>query len=205
MNVLSKSKRRLSPVLSPAGRRDLSVAMLRDVLAALRKANRISRVIVVSADKSLREIATRSGAHFLWEGRRRGLNKGIKLAIKNSERSGALAVLVIHADLPLVKPIEIDSFVEQSHGYSVALIPSKDGSGTNALLMKPPQVIRPVFGRRSFRRHLGLAKQRGVVSKVLEFRGISFDIDSPQDLMQLAGRRSRNSTGRFLSEFKFHF
>ncbi len=204
VNVLSKSKARLSPILSPAGRRELSVAMLRDVLAALRKAKRISRVTVVSADKSVREIATRSGAHFLWEGRRRGLNKGVKLAIRTSERRGALAVLVIHADLPLVKPSEIDGFVKQSHGYSVALIPSKDGSGTNALFMNPPHVIRPVFGHRSFKRHLRLAKQRGLVSKVLKFRGISFDIDKPQDLIQLGRRHSRNFTGRFLSEFKSH-
>ncbi len=205
VNVLSKSKARLSPVLSPARRRELSVAMLRDVLRALRKAKRISRVTVVSADKSIREIATRSGAHFLWEGRKRGLNKGVKLAISDSERKGALAVLVIHADLPLVKPLEIDSFVKQSHGCSVALIPSKDGSGTNALLMKPPHVMRPVFGPWSFKRHLRLAKQRGLVSKVLEFWGISFDLDTPQDLIQLGRMHSRNSTGRFLSEFKSHF
>jgi 2-phospho-L-lactate guanylyltransferase len=205
VNVLSKSKARLSPVFRPAERRELSIAMLRDVLAALRSARNVRRVTVVSADKDVREIARRFGAAFLWEGRRRGLNKGVRLAIRNSERKGALAVLVIHADLPLVKPLEIDRFVEQSQGHSVALIPSKDGSGTNALLMNPPDAIRPVFGHRSLKRHLRLAKQRGAASKVLASRGISFDIDKPQDLIQLARKHPRNSTGRFLTEFKPHF
>ncbi len=198
VNVLHKSKVRLSPVLRPAERRQLSVAMLKDVLAALRKAERVGQVTVVSADKSAREIARRFGATFLWEGKRRGLNKGIRLAIRNSEREGASAVLVIHADLPLVKPQEIDRFIEESHGYSVALTPSKDGSGTNALFMNPPEVIRPVFGWHSFKRHLQLAEQRGTFSKVLRFRGICFDIDEPQDILELKRKHPRNATGRVL-------
>ncbi len=198
MNVLSKSKARLSPVLRPAERRQLSVAMLKDVLAALRRAGRVRQVTVVSADKSARGIARRFGATFLWEGKRRGLNKGVRLAIRNSERKGASAVLVIHADLPLVKPREIDRFVEESHGYSVALTPSNDGLGTNALLMNPPEVIKPVFGQGSFKRHLRLAKERGALSKMLRFRGIGFDIDKPQDLTELRRKHPRNETGRIL-------
>ncbi len=198
VNVFSKSKVRLSPVLRPAERRQLSVAMLKDVLAALGRAGRVHQVTVVSADKSARGIARHFGAIFLWEGKRRGLNKGVRLAIRNSERKGASAVLVIHADLPLVKAREIDKFLEQSHGYSVALTPSRDGSGTNALLMNPPEVIRPVFGRDSFKRHLRLAKQRGTLGKVLRFRGIGFDIDKPQDLLELNRKHPRNATGRIL-------
>jgi 2-phospho-L-lactate guanylyltransferase len=202
VNVLSKSKARLSTVLRPAERRELSVAMLKDVLAALKRARRVRRVIVVSADKSARGIAGRFGATFLWEGKRRGLNKGIRLAIGKAERKGALVVLVIHADLPLIKPREIDRFVEQSHGYSVVLTPSMDGSGTNALLMNPPEVIRPVFGQGSFKRHLRLARKRGTLSKVLRFRGIGFDIDTPQDLLDLKRKHPRNATGRFLHTFQ---
>ncbi len=198
VNILSKSKARLSPVLRPTERQQLSVAMLKDVLAALRIAGRVRQVTVVSADKSVRGIARRFGGTFLWEGKRRGLNKGIRLAIRNSERKGASAVLVIHSDLPLIKPKEIDEFLEESQGCSVALTPSKDGSGTNALLLNPPQVIRPVFGKDSFRRHLLSARQRGAASKVLRFRGIGFDIDKPQDLVALMRRPSRNETGRFL-------
>jgi 2-phospho-L-lactate guanylyltransferase len=185
-------------MLKPVEREQLTVAMLKDVLFVLRRSRQVRSVTVVSADKNARSISRRFGADFLWEGKRRGLNKGLKLAISDSERRGASSVLVIHSDLPLLKPREIDEFLEQSQGYSVSLTPSKDGTGTNALLMRPPRVIRPVFGRDSFRRHLSLAMKRNARSRVLRFRGISFDVDTPRDLIDLMRRPLRNETGRFL-------
>lgn len=202
VNVLRKSKARLSPLLKPAEREQLTVAMLKDVLSALRKAKKVHSVTVVSADTSVRRICRRYGASFLWEGKTRGLNKGVKLAVSNSERRGALSVLVIHSDLPLLKPLEIEIFLKRSQGYSVALTPSKDRDGTNALLMTPPHVIRPVFGRDSFRRHLRLARQRNVRSKVLRFKGIGFDVDTPCDLVHLMRVPLRNESGRFLRAFR---
>ncbi len=198
VNVLNKSKARLSSILTPTERRNLTVAMLKDVLAALTSSRRVRRVTVVSADKGAEPIARRYEATFLWEGRRRGLNKGVKLAIRNAERNGAQGVLVVHADLPLLRPHEIDTFVERSRSYPVAIVPSKDGRGTNALPVKPPQLLRPVVGKDSFRRHLSIIRKRKLRSKVLRFRGMSFDVDIPKDLIQLAERPPRNDTGRFL-------
>jgi 2-phospho-L-lactate guanylyltransferase len=172
--------------------------MLKDVLSALRRAKRIHSVTTVSGDKSVRRICKRLGASFLWEGRRRGLNRGVKLAVRHAQQRGASSVLVIHSDLPLLKPLEVDTFLKRSEGYSVALTPSKDRDGTNALLMSPPQVIRPVFGKDSFRRHLSLAKRRKARSRVLLFNGIGFDLDTPRDLVELMRRPLRNETGRVL-------
>jgi 2-phospho-L-lactate guanylyltransferase len=202
LNVLRKSKARLSPILRPAEREQLSVAMLKDVLTALRRARRIQSVTVVSADKGVRRICKRLGASFLWEGRRRGLNSGVKLAVRHAQRRGASSVLVIHSDLPLLKPLEVDMFLKRSEGCSVALTPSKDRDGTNALLMSPPQVIRPVFGKDSFRKHLSLAKQRKARSRVLLFNGIGFDVDTPMDLVELMRQPLRNETGRVLRAYR---
>jgi len=202
LNVLKKSKARLSPLLTPAERERLSVAMLKDVLSALRRTKRIHSVTVVSADKGARRICKRLGASFLWEGRRRGLNRGVKLAVRHAQRECATSVLVIHSDLPLLKPLEVDEFLKRSVGCSVALTPSKDRDGTNALLMSPPQVIRPVFGKDSFRKHLLLARQRKARSRVLLFNGIGFDVDTPRDLVGLMRRPLRNETGRVLKAFR---
>jgi 2-phospho-L-lactate guanylyltransferase len=202
LNILRKSKARLSPMLKPAEREQLTVAMLKDVLLVLKRSRQVGSVTVVSADKNARSISRRFGANFLWEGKRRGLNKGLKLAISNSERRGASSVLVIHSDLPLLKPREIDEFLEKSQAYSVSLTPSKDGAGTNALLMRPPRVIRPVFGRDSFRKHLSLAMKTNARSRVIRLRGISFDVDKPRDLVNLMRRPLRNETGRFLQTLR---
>lgn len=157
---------------------------------------------VVSADKSVYRICRHFGAGFLWEGKRRGLNKAVRMAIHQSQHGGAEAVLIVHADLPLLKAREVDSFLEQAKAYSVAVAPSRDGSGTNALFMNPPQVIQPVFGSDSFRRHLAFAKKMDASVKIIRLKGISFDVDAPQDLAKLMRRPLRNETGQFLRAFR---
>jgi len=181
----------------------LSVSMLKDVLSVLKKARRVRSITLVSADRQVKAVARRFGADFLWEGKRRGLNKGVKLAIERAEQADASAVLVVHADLPLLKPTEIDAFLEKSHAYAVGLTPSKAG-GTNALFLRPPRAIKPVFGKDSLRRHLRLAREKKASCKILRIRGISFDVDEPKDLVQLMHQPLRNETGHFLKSFRNH-
>lgn len=200
LNVPKKSKARLSKLLRPMERAQLAIAMLSDVLSALRGSRRVLSTTVVSADKGVQKIARAFGADFVWEGKRRGLNKGLKMAISKTQRRGTSAALVVHADLPLLTSQEVDRFVAMSDGYSIALAPSKDGTGTNALLLKPPDVIRPAFGRRSFSRHLCLAEQKKLRCRVVKLRGISFDVDVPRDLQELTRHPIQNATSRFLSK-----
>jgi 2-phospho-L-lactate guanylyltransferase len=174
--------------------------MLADTLEALRKVRRLDRVTVVSADRNVKKIAAAHGASFLWEGKRRGLNKGVRLAIRESGRKGASAALIVHADIPLVTPRDILEFLNRAKGYSVALAPSKDGTGTNALLTRPPGAIQAVFGRASFRRHLALSDREGFSHRVIRTTGLSFDVDEPKDFRRLMHHSLRNETGRFLRE-----
>lgn len=202
LNVPKKSKARLSSLLRPMERAQLTIAMLSDVLSALRGSHRVTSTTVVSADRGVQRIARTLGANFVWEGKRRGLNKGLRMAICKSQRRGATAALVVHADLPLLTSREVDRFLAVSRGYSVALASSKDGTGTNALLLKPPGVIRPAFGRGSFSRHLRLAEQKKLRCKVVKLRGISFDVDLPRDLQEFMRRPVQNATFRFLSTLR---
>jgi 2-phospho-L-lactate guanylyltransferase len=202
VNVLKLSKLRLRRVLNPAERAQFSVAMLTDTLEALRKVKRLDSVTVVSGDSAVRKIARSHGASWLWEGKRRGLNKAIRLAIQESKHKGASAALIMPADIPLITPREIVDFLDHAADYSVALTPSKDGTGTNALLMNPPGVIRPLFGRNSFQRHLAIADRQSVSRRVIRRRGISFDVDEPKDFRWLMHHHVSNETGRFLREMR---
>lgn len=198
LNVLSKSKARLASVLTCSLRAQLTIAMLSDVMSALRGSRQIFSVTIVSADAQVREIAGKLGAQFLWEGERRGLNNAVRLAVRKAEKGGAASVLVIHADLPLVTKHEIGRLVTAARRCGVLLVPSRDGAGTNALFLKPPNVICPRFGKGSFRRHLHSAKAKKVPYKVLRFRGLCFDVDTPTDLHELRVQRTGIETAKFL-------
>jgi len=173
--------------------------MLRDVLAALKRVRRLSRITIVCADRDVTKTAKKFHVDFVWEGPRRGLNKGLRLAIRKTQQNGAAAVLVVHADIPLIKPREVDRLLKIGQNYHVAIVPSKDGIGTNALLLKPPSVIRPAFGRGSFQRHLQLAERDKLRYRVLKLPSISFDVDEPTDLRTLRRHLTPSETYQFLT------
>jgi 2-phospho-L-lactate guanylyltransferase len=197
LKAIKKAKSRLSG-LRQEDRAKLTLSMFRNVLVALRNARGISEVTVVSGDRSASRIAHRYGATFLWEGKRLGLNKALKLAIAKLEQRGDGAAMIIHADLPLLTSEDVDSFVTRSQDCQIAIVPCKNRTGTNALLLRPPNAIPPVFGKGSYKMHLSLAKKTGFRWKVLRIRGIQFDIDDRRDLEQLMRHNGQNLGLRFL-------
>ena len=67
----------------------------------------------------------------------------------------------------------------------VVIVPDRHGSGTNALLLEPPEVMAPSFGAGSFARHAALARAAGAEVKVAELPSLSLDVDTPADLAAL--------------------
>ncbi|MGA3296152.1 MAG: 2-phospho-L-lactate guanylyltransferase [Candidatus Bathyarchaeia archaeon] len=188
LKIPSKSKTRLSHRLTRDQRSDLTIAMLVKVLSALREARTVSSVTVVCADRRVRSITQKCGATFLWEGHRHGLNRALNFALKNLPNDSP--VLIIHADLPFLTAKEVDQIVNGAAGHPIALVPSKDKTGTNAILMQVPGLIKLAFGKDSFRKHLNLTKKKRVSCSVLRIEGVAFDVDEEDDLDELL-RRSR--------------
>jgi len=197
LKIIKKSKTRLS-ALPPQDRAKLTVAMLSNVLSALKKSRGIGDVTVVSADKSASRIASRHGAKFLPERRRHGLNSALRLAIEELEQRNTGTAMIIHADLPLLTSRDVDKFLSRAKGFQIAIVPCKNGTGTNALLLRPPNAIPPVFGKGSFETHLSLAKKTKFRWRVLRIRGIQFDIDDPRDLRKFTRQDARGESFRFL-------
>jgi 2-phospho-L-lactate/phosphoenolpyruvate guanylyltransferase len=199
LKTIKKSKTRLS-ALPPQDRAKLTVAMLSNVLVALRRSRRISDVTVVSADKSASEIAHRNGAEFLSEGPRHGLNSALRLAVRELKQQSAGTAMIIHADLPLLTTRDVDKFLNRAQGFQIAIVPCKNGTGTNALLLRPPDAIPLVFGKGSFKTHLSLAKKAKFRYRVLRIRGIQFDIDDPRDLRKFTRQDAKGESFRFLRQ-----
>jgi len=199
VKTIKRSKTRLS-ALPPKDRAKLTVAMLNNVLITLKKSRRISDVTVVSADKYASRIAHRHGAEFLSEGRGHGLNRALRLAIRELQKRTTGIAMIIHADLPLLTTRDIDKFLSRAKGFQIAIVPCKNGTGTNALLLRPPNAIPLVFGKGSFKTHLSLAKKAGLQWRVLRIRGIQFDIDDPRDLRKFTRQDAEGESFRFLKK-----
>jgi len=195
---LAVAKSRLAPHLSDADRRALCYAMFHDVLDCLCRAHHVDAVAVVTADRQLLDLATRMRALVIDEGAPRGLNAAAALGTNRCLEHGASSVLIVLSDLPLVTVEEIDAlFVGIPAAPHVRLARSHEGLGTNALLRTPPTAISTRFGGRSFQDHISAAADAGVSWSEVDVPGLSFDIDTIDDLREL--RRAEHPT-RTLSE-----
>ena len=95
------------------------------------------------------------------------------------------ALLTISADLPLLTPQDIQQLTRQAERYEVVLAGSSDGTGTNALLLRPPLVMPYLFGVNSLPTYAHTARTRGL-SYTLHYNAhLAFDVDTPDDLHQL--------------------
>lgn len=196
---LSSAKARLSSLLSQAERRDLVLAMLEDVLDALRAARSVERVGVISADPVVLGRAAGLGAEALIDGAA-NLNGALAQAAGHYAALGASGVLVLPADVPLVTHAEIEALVATlGRGPGVALVPARDG-GTNALLARPPLALPFLFGSDSLERHREAARARALHAHLFRGDGLALDVDRPDDLLQLAERAGETMAQRLARE-----
>lgn len=82
----------------------------------------------------------------------------------------------------------------------VVLAPDRAERGTNALLLCPPDVIPPRFGRDSLARHLQAAGSLGVPAEVRRLSGLALDLDTPSDIRAFLATPSPTRTHRLLMD-----
>jgi 2-phospho-L-lactate guanylyltransferase len=178
------AKQRLSSGLEPGLRQRLAEVMLYDVLSALAVTD-LDEVIVVTSGSAPTEIAYELGARVVADAEE-GHNAAANLGVAEAVRSQAERVLLVPGDCPAVEPQEIDQLLARdADGPSVIIVPDRHGTGTNALLITPPNALAPAFGPGSAQRHARLAESAGIAHEVVRVPSLGLDIDTPEDLAAL--------------------
>ena len=120
----------------------------------------------------------------------RGMNAAVRLGTRALAEAGAEAALILMADLPLARPADLEAVLAAAPpGPGVTLVPSRDGTGTNALLVRPPAALAPRLGPGSLARHRAGAARRGLRAATLERPALGLDVDTPGGPGRLPGRR----------------
>ena len=183
---LRGTKSRLAPVLDPAARAGLTLYMMGRVVLRVREAG-VERVGVVSPDPIVLDEAQRRGAAPLLQ-ESRGLNPALEEGRLWATENGASALLVLPADLPLIEAEDVRAVLaEAAGGAPVVVCPDGARSGTNALLLRPPDALPFLFGQDSFEAHLRAARDRDAEARVCENLHLSFDLDTAGDLARYRG------------------
>ncbi len=198
VKALSKSKTRLSAVLTPQERKTLTLTMLEDVLEALRSST-VTKIVMISSDSAIQALTGKFNAVYLSESRR-GLNQAIKQATQYCIQKKARSVLVLAADLPLIIPEDINRIVNLGVKEPSLVISPSPSRGTNALLQKPPNLIPACFGPNSFIEHVNRAMASGILARSYYSFRVATDIDSIEDLKAFLRVENQTMSYQFLQQ-----
>jgi 2-phospho-L-lactate/phosphoenolpyruvate guanylyltransferase len=197
---LDAAKSRLAGLRQRYERRGLVLAMLADVTSAALRAGLHPRVL--TPDPAVMQIVGELGATASFEPAGAGsLNQALAHEVKSLP--GVASVLIVLPDVPLIQAEDFLAMMEASRDRTVddpavLLWPDRRRRGTNAMLVRPPDGLSPAFGPNSFARHLAIAADSGVTTRVMHAPRVALDVDTRGDVVALLERRGAPRTRRFL-------
>lgn len=181
-----RAKRRLDPAVTPEARHDLAAAMAADVIAALGDVGGLDGLVAVTGEPAAIEAAEAAGAEVVRDERERGQSQAALMGVSRALERGAGHVLLVPGDCPAIDPAEVEALLAGvAPPPSVAVVPDRHGTGTNALLLAPPDVIGPAFGPGSFDRHVQAGRAAGAAVHVERVPSLGLDVDTAGDLAAL--------------------
>jgi 2-phospho-L-lactate guanylyltransferase len=180
---LAAGKSRLREALGDARVEALALAMLGDVIDAIRASDCVERVVVVTPDPEVGDAARALGAEA-----RVADDPGLRAALDATAAACADpdgALLVVLGDVAGAAGRDLAAlFAALGPAHGVALAPARDG-GTAALLRRPPSAIPSCFGPDSAKAHRAAAERAGVAFHELPLPSLSIDLDRESDLAAL--------------------
>lgn len=199
---LEKAKARLAKVLSPEERRNLMLAMARDVLNSLSQAELLSGILLVSRTPEADALSQSFGTEKFSESPNADLALALAQASTHlTNQFKAKGVMIVPADLPLIIPQEIDEIIEKHETTTspkVSLIPDNEKKGTNCLICSPPNIIDYIFDGKSFHPHMQAAIAKKITPTIILSPGFGLDIDTPDDLLALLQKNPTSQTASYL-------
>jgi 2-phospho-L-lactate guanylyltransferase len=197
---LRNAKKRLTGVLTPEERFALAGAMLADTLRAVRGVRCAERVFIVTNYEPAMQLAEENRWEILREEQQISESHSVDTASKLCEEKGVTGLLRLPLDLPLIQSNDIDELLTvECPSPALVIVPSRDGTGTNAMLRTPPTLFPSHFGNGSFAKHL--AEAESVQAQVIVRRNsrLEMDVDDEADLRALVAHDlSGTETGCWL-------
>jgi len=196
----ARAKQRLGESVADPLRLELARAMVNDVLLALAQTEAIERTILVTRERSVAMAAREQGAIVLDDEAEAGQSAAASLGVARALAEGMQRVLCVPGDCPALDPAELQALLSadaadrsgEGEG-EVVIVPDRHGTGTNGLLLTPPDVIAPGFGPGSCERHRALALAAGIACRVERPPSLLLDIDTGADLAALRQRLAGHS------------
>jgi 2-phospho-L-lactate guanylyltransferase len=195
-----RGKSRLASLLTVKERIKLSELFLDNTLNTLTKTPVISQSVIISSDKRAEEIVKKYDAIFLGEKKDKGVNSAVALADTHISEYAVDASIVIPQDLPLLLPEDIECIctAAEKNERCLVICPSLRFDGSNALLRRPPLLLKTNYDNDSYNIHIKNAEASNACVKSIHIKRIMIDIDTIEDIIKLTEFSSTNKVVAFL-------
>src|SRR2546423_846518 len=197
---LHNAKRRLLGVLTPEERLALAGAMLADTIGAVRGVRCAEKIFVVTNYEPVMRLAEENRWEILREEQQISESHSVDAASRVCQQRGVSGLLRLPLDLPLIQSSDIDELLTvKCQAPALVIVPSRDGTGTNAMLRTPPTLFPSHFGSASFAKHLAEAERAHARVIVRRNPRLEMDVGDEADLRALLEHDlSGTETGRWL-------
>lgn len=184
---LSVANGRLDGTLTQDERNQLAEALFLDLIVKLPRSRCIDDVLIVTADASIARQARWFGHQVLVQDKDEGHPEAAAAGARAAMAEGAKRVAMLPVDCPMLDTDELDAHIGRSP-RTVLIIPDRHGTGTNGLVLAPPDVFAPAFGPDSCARHVSRARGSGISFALEAVESMGLDLDTPEDYSLLRDR-----------------
>lgn len=178
---LAQSKSRLTAVLTPPERAALTQFLLQHTLGVLQESGMVDRIVVVSRDTAVQQLATACNALTLAESPTAGLNGAIQEGARLAAVAHAARLLVLPTDLPFLTAADVQALADNTPPQAVGICPDRHEQGTNGLLLPAPVDFPFQFGEGSFQKHVLAVRYGRLTLHIARTPGWQFDLDTVED------------------------
>lgn len=200
---LAHAKQRLAALMTQEERTQLAWAMLENTFAAAAQVRTVDRVAVVTLYPPAIELAKQLGMEIILETNQISESASVDFGSREAAKRGAEAVLRLPIDLPLITAADIETILAADQAKpSVVIVPSRDGTGTNAILRRPPSLFPSRFGTGSLVKHTKEAEELNVACTLLPLPRIALDIDEPEDVVEFSKQGQGTQIYELLHQMK---
>src|SRR5262245_3573011 len=184
---LTSANRRLDQVLFPKERTRLAEALFLDLIMKLPRSRCIDDILVVTADEVIARQTRWFGHMLLKQEEDGGHSESASAGARAAMEEGAERVAILPVDCPMLDIEELDAQIGRSPRTAL-IVPDRHGTGTNALVLTPPDIFLPAFGPDSCARHVSRARAAGISFALEEIESMKLDLDTPEDMTLLRDR-----------------
>src|SRR3954454_823151 len=184
---LSVANGRLDGTLSSDERNRLAEALFLDLIVKLPRSRCIDDLMVVTADESIARQVRWFGHKVLLQESDEGHSEAAAAGARAAMAEGAQRVAMLPVDCPMLDTDELDAHIGRS-ARTVLIIPDRHGTGTNGLVLAPPDVFLPAFGPDSCSRHVSRARAAGISFALETVESMGLDLDTREDYVLLRDR-----------------